>query len=296
MTQPHPQADSIRLSHRPSAAFWEIPVLYEDDLLLALDKPARLLTSPDRHDPDPERPNLMRLLHEGIRLGAPWAVSRHLSYLANVHRLDPETTGVLLLAKSKPALVFLADQFGTEKPLRQYLALVHGSPEEDRFDVSAKLAPDPARPGLTRVSAKAGKRALTTFTVLERFRTWTLLRCEPVTDRLHQVRIHLRYRRLPIAGDAAYGSRPLLLSQLKTGYRFKKDRPELPLIGRVALHAAMLRLRHPAREEWIEIEAPCPKDMAVALKQLRRYASLGPPAVPTTPNTPGANEQEPAQE
>src|SRR5688572_32307615 len=92
----------IKLSSPETREFWEIPVLFEDEHLLAISKPARLLTSPDRYDPN--RPNLMRLLHDGITANKPWARERTLAYLSNAHRLDFETSGVLLLAKNKPAL------------------------------------------------------------------------------------------------------------------------------------------------------------------------------------------------
>ena len=116
----------IKLSSPATRKFWEIPVLFEDEYLLALDKPGGLLTSPDRYDP--QRPNLMKLLHAAIAGGKPWARERGLNYLMNAHRLDFETSGVILLAKSKPALVALANLFGSEKPLKKYAALVQGTP------------------------------------------------------------------------------------------------------------------------------------------------------------------------
>src|SRR5689334_8226255 len=94
---PKPTGPPIKLSAPATKEFWEIPVLFEDEHLLAINKPASLLTSPDRYDAD--RPNLMRLLHEGIAQAKPWAKERGLTYLSNAHRLDFETTGVLLLAK-----------------------------------------------------------------------------------------------------------------------------------------------------------------------------------------------------
>src|SRR5690349_14439394 len=139
----------IKLSSPASKEFWEIPVLFEDEHLLAINKPASLLTSPDRYDAN--RPNLMRLLHEGIAAAKPWARQRGLTYLSNAHRLDFETTGVMLLAKHKPALVKLADMFGAEKPLKVYVAIVQGSPEADEFEVDEPLAPHPTNVGPMRV-------------------------------------------------------------------------------------------------------------------------------------------------
>jgi 23S rRNA-/tRNA-specific pseudouridylate synthase len=88
MARSDPKGPFIKLSAREAEGFWKVPVLHEDDVLFAVDKPAGLLTSPDRYDPN--RPNLMKLLHRDIERGAPWAVERNITYLANAHRLDLE--------------------------------------------------------------------------------------------------------------------------------------------------------------------------------------------------------------
>lgn len=266
----------IKLSSPATREFWEIPVLFEDEHLLALDKPAGLLTSPDRYDP--ERPNLMKLLHAAIAAGKPWARERGLSYLSNAHRLDFETSGVLLLAKSKPVLVRLADLFGTTKVVKEYLALVHGAPQQDRFEIEAPLAPHPARPGVMRVDPKQGKKSATVCEVLERFRGYALLRCRLLTGRTHQARVHLSHAGLPLVGDTLYGGQPLLLSQLKAEYRLKPGRTERPLVSRPALHAARLCLPHPVTGTMVDITSPWPKDLTVAVKYLRRFAAVTPSA------------------
>lgn len=261
---------TIKLSSPHTREFWEIPVLYEDDQLLALDKPSGLLTSPDRYDPN--RPNLMKLLHRDIERSAPWAKTRGLNYLMNAHRLDFETSGVILLVKNKPALTSLANQFGSEKPRKTYAALARGTAAEDQFETDAKLAPHPLQTGLMRVSTKEGKRSVTQFRVRERFKGYLLLECHPLTGRTHQIRAHLRHLRLPIVGDRLYGGTFLLLSALKQGYRLKPGHEERPLINRVALHAEELVIIHPATATETKITAPWPKDMTVAVKYLRRFA------------------------
>ncbi len=270
MTSQAQSVPIIRLSSPATHEFWEVPVLYEDAALLAVNKPSRLLSSPDRYDPD--RPNLMKLLHAGIAEAKPWARQRNLEYLMNAHRLDFETSGVMLLARSKPVLVKLANLFGSEKPLKRYVALVQGAPPQERFEVNAGLAPHPVRVGEFRVDQKRGKRARTRFEVLERFTGWTLLRCEPLTGRTHQIRVHLRHSGLPIVGDPLYGGKPLLLSRLKSGYRLKRGKTEKPLLDRVALHAEELSLPHPDNNQIVKMVAPWPKDLSVAIKYLRRYA------------------------
>lgn len=269
------KTSTIKLSSPATREFWEIPILYEDEHLLALDKPSGLLTSPDRFDPN--RPNLMKLLHGGIADGKPWAKERALAYVMNAHRLDFETSGVILLAKSKPVLVQLANLFGSEKPIKSFLALVRDCPGTDRFEVDAKLSPHPTNPGLIRVDPKHGKRAQTNFEVRERFDGWTLLACQPLTARTDQIRVHLRQAGFPMVGDSLYGGKPLWLSRLKRDYHLKPGKEERPLIARAALHAEKLTLEHPVTGQTIAIEAPLPKDFTVALKYLRRYASAGAP-------------------
>ena len=262
---------TIKLSSPATREFWEIAVLYEDKHLLALDKPSGLATSPDRYHPD--RPSLLKLLHTGIAEAKPWATERNLVYLMNAHRLDEETSGLILLAKSKPVLVDLVNLFGAEKPCKTYLALVHGAPTEASFEVEAKLAPHPAKIGLVHVNPRSGKRARTRFEVVEKFSHVTLLKCSPLTDRTHQIRIHLRYAQLPLVGDQLYGGKPLLLSRLKRVYRLKPKQSERPLLARAALHAHEITLPHPVTGEPLAITAPWPKDFAVALKYLRKYAA-----------------------
>ena len=238
--------------------------------MLALDKPAGLLTSP--HRDDPQKPSLMKLLHTGLAQDKPWAKERGLSYLMNTHRLDFETSGILLLAKTKQALVAMANLFGTEKPVKGYTALVHGSPGEARFTVNARLAPHAVRIGQMRVD-KIGKRSRTEIEVRERFSNITLVTCQPLIERAHQIRLHLKHAGYPIIGDTLYGGSPLLLSQLKGQYRLKPGRSEKPLIERVALHAEELAFVHPVSGARIGIRAPWPKDLSVAVKYLRRYAA-----------------------
>ena len=263
---------AIKLSSPATKEFWEIPVLFEDEHLLALDKPSGLLTSPDRYAL--ERPSLMQLLHAAITLGKPWARERGLTYLVNAQRLDVETSGVLLLAKTKPVLVALANLFSAEKSVRIYLALVQGTPEQDRFVVNAPIGPNQIKLGRMRIDRDHGKKSRTDFEVVEKFSGSTLLRCRPQVDRPHQVRVHLQFSHLPIAGDFAYGGQPLFLSRLKPDYRLKGDKEERPLIGSAALHAERLELNHPITGEPLNIIAECPKDLKVTLKYLRRYAQV----------------------
>jgi RluA family pseudouridine synthase len=264
---------AIKLSSPATREFWEIPVLFEDEHLLALDKPGGLLTSPDQSEPN--RPDLMTLLHAGIAEKKPWARERNLDYLSNAQRLDAEITGVILLAKNKPALIALADSFGNEKGIKKFLALVRGEPAENNFETDLKLSPHPVKIGLMFVDAQNGKKAKTRFEMLENFPRagYALLKCDPLIGRTDQIRAHLRHAGLPIVGDLLYGGKPLWLSRLKKDYRLKPGKEERPLLSRVALHAEELIFPHPVTGETVTIKSEWPKDFKVAMKYLRQYAN-----------------------
>ena len=123
-----------------------------------------------------------------------------------------------------------------------------------------------------RVDEKSGKRARTLFRIREKFAGFALLESQPVTDRRHQIRVHLKHAGHPIVGDANYGGLPLLLSLLKPQYHLKPNKGERPLISQTALHAEKLELTHPVTGAAVTMSAKWPKDLEVAVKYLRRYA------------------------
>lgn len=254
------------------------PIVFEDDSLLVFDKPAGLLVAPDRWDKRHE--NLMKLAH--AQLGP---------HLANVHRLDADTSGVLLCAKTKPALDFLSGQFQSKTAQKGYHALVFVLPPDeamkvirpvrddagrlpDAFEVDLALGPDEDQPGRMRVfKRRGGKPSHTGFRTLERFGRFAWVECRPWTGRMHQLRVHLAAAGAPILGDRFYGLPDvrLLLSDLKRGYK-GRDR-EKPLLDRLALHASELTVQHPETRLPQTFTAPLPADLALALKNLRRYGS-----------------------
>src|SRR5258708_4938722 len=271
---PPPQGSAfpaIKLSSPETRAFWEIPVLLEDDHLIAVDKPTGLALAPNPGAPN--RPSLIEMLHQGIASGKPWAVARKLNFLMYAHRLDTEATGILLLAKSKPILTRLLDWFGSERATLTFVALAFGEAAENQFSVDAKLAVHPAKPGLMHVNQKQGKRARTAVEVLERFRGSTLVRCIPYVNRPHQVRVHLARAGLRVMGDEMYGAKPLWLSRLKRDFRLKPGHTERPLISHASIHATRLDTLHPATDQPLTVESPWPKDLQVALKYLLKHAS-----------------------
>jgi RluA family pseudouridine synthase len=262
--------DTVKLSSPETSEFWKIPILFEDEHVLALNKPSGLQVSPD--PAAPERANLLGLLHRGIAQKAPWAAERNLTYLTQTHRLDSDASGVLVLAKDKGALTSLAAQFTTAEPRRFFVALARGEPSSDTFDLEAKLATNPLQMGMFKIDNKRGKRSRTFFSVRERFRGFVLLDCKPLPGRLCQVQVHLQQLRLPMVGAAHYGGRPLFLSTLKSDYQLKRGETERPLLGRAALHAAKVIFDAVTGGARVTVEAPWPKDLNASVKYLRRYA------------------------
>ena len=163
---------------------------------------------------------------------------------------------------------------GRAKPGRRTLRITTGNGMTDApFEINAPLAPHPVNVGLTRVDREHGKKSCTRFEVREFFQGYTLVQCQPLTDRTHQVRVHLQHAGFPVIGATTYGGRELLLSALKSEYRLKPNRTERPLIRTAALHVERLEFIHPATSETMGIDAPWTKDLTVAIKYLRRYAS-----------------------
>lgn len=261
---------AVKLSWPATHEFWEIPVLFEDEHLLALEKPAGLLTALDRQAPD--RPSLPKLLQDSLSAGKPWARERNLTYLALAHRLDADTSGVLLLAKTKLALLALADQFGSGAVTRQQVILIQGVPTEDAMVVAQKLAPHPLQPGRLRVDSRHGKKATSEFAVLERFSRWSLLRGILRQERPEQIPLHLNYMGFPVVGDEGRGGKKLWLSRLKRDFHLKPGREERPLISRVMVHLEEVNLVHPVTQRPLSLRSEWPKDLRVALKYLRQYA------------------------
>ncbi|HEY9154780.1 MAG TPA: pseudouridine synthase [Opitutaceae bacterium] len=233
------------------------PIIFEDAVLLAFDKPSGLAVAPDPYDR--KRPDLTAAVR--AQFGPE---------LANVHRLDAETSGIVLFAKTKPALDFLSGQFQSKTADKRHLALVVGAPPEDTFVVDLKLAPDEHQRGRMHIGGRGSQPAVSHFQVLERFGAFTLLECRPLTGRLHQLRAHLAAKNLPVLNDEIYGNETkLLLSSLKRGYKGRSD--EQPLMDHLALHAGDLVIKHPETREPLTLHAELPNEFSVALKYLRKF-------------------------
>lgn len=193
-----------------------------------------------------------------------------------VHRLDKDTSGVLLFAKNVSAQRRLSHQFQNNTIEKEYVALVCGRPAEREGDINVPLAPHPTSPQRMAV-LKRGRPARTLWRVEETFRDFALLRCFPKTGKTHQIRVHLKHAGMPLAVDVLYnpprpGVEPgVKLSQFKHGYRPTRGEDERPLIGRLTLHAHRLTFAN-LNGERVTIEAELPRDMRAVLNQLRRHS------------------------
>lgn len=263
----------IKVSSPKTRDYWEIPVLYEDDRILVIDKPAHLHVRADEQDPN--IPALNILLVDHIQRKVAWTVEKNLSFLKPIHELDAEASGVLVVGKDEEACKAIHNQFYSHEFHITYELLVQGTPVEDSFEVEAKVAPHGKRPGVYCVSKSRGKRAASKFTVEEHFMGYSRLSCVCSPNRLHQARVHLRYLGPSLIGDHTYNGMPLLLSRLKPKYRIKRNRAERPLMNRAAIHARRIRINHPDTKDELVIESPLPKDFEVSLKYLRQYADPG---------------------
>ncbi len=180
-----------------------IPILYEDRAVLAIDKPRGWMLVPFTWQKTTR--NLQAAIQSSIGAGAFWARSRHLRFLRFIHRLDADTSGVLLLGRSPGAVKGLGDLFASRRMDKRYLAVVQGHPRHAAWTCDLPIAADPREHGRMRVDRRSGKEAETRFRVLATTDTHALVEARPLTGRTHQIRIHLAAAHLSILGDPMYG-------------------------------------------------------------------------------------------
>ena len=186
------------------------------------------------------------------------------------HRLDKETSGALIIAKTPESYRMISMQFEHRKVNKVYHAIINGTHAFENLIVDLPILNLGNKN--VAISKSDGKAAETHFNSLKYFKHYTLVECKPVTGRMHQIRIHLASQRASIAGDEMYGGRPVFLSEIKRNYRLGKDQEEQPVMKRFALHAKEVTFKI-SDNDLITVDAPYPKDFATLIKQLERFDS-----------------------
>jgi|SRR6476661_41726 len=227
-------------------------ILFENDDYVVVNKPPFLATLDERVG---GAPNLLRLARQSY------------DDIQAAHRLDRDTSGALAFAKNPAAYRHLAMQFEDRQVKKQYHAVVWGTPQLDHHVVQRNI--ENTSRGKARLAYK-GKPAETHFTTLETYARHALMLCEPITGRMHQIRLHLMFLQSPIVGDVTYGGEDFYLSSLKKKFNVKEGEAEQPFIKRFALHAMRLQFQGLDGED-ITVEAPYPKDFRVLVDTLRQY-------------------------
>ncbi|HUT57115.1 MAG TPA: RluA family pseudouridine synthase [Phycisphaerae bacterium] len=245
-----------------------ISILYEDEDLLAVNKAPGILVHPARGNPHGTLVNAVAYYAETLsKGGGPFRPGV-------VHRLDRDTSGVIIFAKNDPAHARLARQWESRTAEKEYLAIVEGVPQLDADVITEPLGKD--RHVRERYAVRrdgTGREATSHYEIAEAFDGFSLLRVRPKTGRTHQIRVHLAHIGHRVVADRQYGSRDhVTLQEIARG---QADHDEV-LIARQALHAASLTIRHPRSGEVLHLEAPVPADMADLLAALRRWRRPSP--------------------
>lgn len=230
-----------------------LDIVYEDDSLLVINKPRGMVVHPAAGNYDGTLVNAL-LAHCGSSLSTINGVIRP----GIVHRLDKDTTGLLVAAKGDAAHLALSEQLKTRTLKRRYFALVHSNIKEDGGTVDKNLKRSPSdRKKIAVCTAGEGRSAVTHYSVLERFGRYTYINCDLDTGRTHQIRVHMRWLGHPIVGDKTYGVK----------------NEEFNLVGQL-LHAGKIGFIHPKSSEYMEFTVPLPEDFEKVLTVLRNKSAF----------------------
>ena len=228
-------------------------ILFENDDIIVVNKPPFISSLQEREGGDINMLRLAKQYHPDAQV---------------CHRLDKETSGCLIIAKNPEAYRFISMQFERRKIKKVYHAVVNGTHVFENLTVDLPIL-NLGNKNVT-INRQEGKPAETIFNSVSYFKHYTLIECQPITGRMHQIRIHLATQKASIAGDEMYGGKPVFLSQIKRGYHLGKDQEELPIMKRFALHAKEVTFKI-SEETEVTVAAPYPKDFATLLKLLEKH-------------------------
>jgi 23S rRNA pseudouridine1911/1915/1917 synthase len=235
-------------------------LVYEDERVIGVDKASGIAVGADRWDESAERLDALlgSLCHSPV---------------FTVHRLDKDTSGVIVFARDADAHRLLSRAFEDRQAEKLYYAVVHGRPGWTETECDLRLVPDGDRQHRTVIDNYRGKKSLTRFRLLLCAGSYAVVEARPATGRTHQIRVHLASLGHPVVCDPLYGARnspkPVCLSSFKKGWR-GDPLEEQPLLSRLGLHSARLALPYPDAENRLVLEAPLPRDMAALIRQLEK--------------------------
>jgi 23S rRNA pseudouridine1911/1915/1917 synthase len=255
LTPPEPPSKEILAQDIP------LNIIYEDDDIIVLNKPSRLIVHPARGNTYGTLVNALAFYSEKLSSG----LGEFRPGI--VHRLDKDTTGVMVVTRNDTAQWKIAKQFENRQVKKSYLAIVHGVPELTADRIKVPLGVHPKIREKYAIRPEIGKEAITLYEVVESFRGFSLLKMTPKTGRTHQIRVHLSYIKHPIVGDDMYGGKLIYPWQLQDAEPAVQE----PVINRPALHAWTLEFKHPTTKEPVKFEAPLPEDMQNLLEMLKKY-------------------------
>ena len=257
-TPPEPPSKDILPEDIP------LNIIYEDEELIVLNKQPGMIVHPARGNTHGTLVNALVFYSDKLSTG----LGEFRPGI--VHRLDKNTTGVMVVTKNDTAQWKIAKQFERRQVNKTYLAIVHGTPELTADCINVPLGIHPRFREKYAVRPDSGKEAVTFYEVLEPFRGFSLLKLTPKTGRTHQIRVHLSYIKHPIVADDMYGGKLIYPWQLAD----TEPAVQEPIISRVALHAFSLEFKHPATEKTVKFEAPLPEDMQNLLNSLIEYRKI----------------------
>ena len=243
-----------------------LDIVYEDDALVVVNKAAGMVVHPGHGNYNGTLLNALLYHFESLPLNAN-------DRPGLVHRIDKDTSGLLVVAKTEKAMTHLAKQFFDKTSQRSYYALVWGDVKDDSGTIDGHIGRDPKNRLLMTVfpDGDQGKEAITHYEVVERFGYTTLVRCRLETGRTHQIRAHMKHIGHTLFGDARYGGDNILKGTTFTKYKQFVDNC-FKLLPRQALHAQTLGFAHPISGKSMSFEAPLPNDMLTTLDKWRHYA------------------------
>ena len=238
-------------------------VIYADDDIIVLNKRSGILIAADRYNEDASRLDLL--------------AQEEFGKLYAVHRIDKDTSGLIIYARNLEAQRNLSTQFEKREVSKTYHALVYGHPLWESLDVNLPLLPDGDSRHRTVANKKAGKPSFTSFRLIGNCGPYSWIEAKPKTGRTHQIRVHLAENGLSIVCDPLYSNsqKPVRLSEIKKKWN-GDEYEERPLLSRLALHAYKIEITHPKTCEKINFTAPYPKDMDATRKQLAKIFGVDP--------------------